>query len=86
MTLLVHIIIALTSVAYSTYVFFAPSQKKMRASYGLIAATLASGTYLVISAHAPVLSSCLSGLTYVSAVAVILTAANYKLAKQEANK
>jgi hypothetical protein len=79
MTLILHIIIALSSLLYSGYVFFSPSQKKLRASYGLIAMTLASGTYLVISTHSPILSSCISGLVYLAAVLSATIAAQRKL-------
>lgn len=84
--LLLHIIIALTSVGFSTFVFFAPSNMRLRLSYGLIALTLMTGTYLVLSVHSSLLQACMSGLLYVSVVAVILFAAQRKLVMQEARK
>ena len=62
--MLIHIIIALGSVAWTTYLNFTPTRRNFYAAYGLIAATLASGTYLVVSTHSPLLSSCMTGLVY----------------------
>lgn len=79
--ILLHILIALASVGYSTYAFFSPSQAKLNASYGLVAATLLSGTYLVVATHAALVASCTTGLIYTGAVSILLAAAHYKLAK-----
>lgn len=83
MILLIHIAIALGSLAYATYTFFTPSLPKLRINYALIAATLASGTLLIISSHASVLHSCLTGFIYIGAVSAALYAAQRKLAHQE---
>lgn len=64
MILLIHIIIALSSIASTTYLAFSPSRGKFYASYVLIGLTLATGTYLVISLHAPMLKTCMTGLIY----------------------
>ena len=66
MILLLHVIIALSSIITTTVLAFSPSRMKMRISYALIALTLVSGTYLVISTHSPLVSSCLSGLAYLA--------------------
>ena len=66
MLLLTHIIIALASIATTTLLAFSPSRTKFYASYILIGLTLATGTYLVISLHAPMLKTCLSGLAYLA--------------------
>ncbi|HVV26010.1 MAG TPA: hypothetical protein VHC21_03185 [Candidatus Saccharimonadales bacterium] len=70
MVVLIHVVIALSSVAWTTYLNFSPSpsRRKFYTAYGLIAATLASGTYLVISTHSPLLSSCVTGLVYLGIV------------------
>ncbi len=81
MILLPHIIIALASVAFSTYAAFAPSQTKLRASYGLLAGTLITGTWLVVSSHAAILSACVTGLAYTGIVTTLLAVANRRLAK-----
>ena len=83
MVLITHIFLALASVAYTTYVFFTPSRAKLRFSYALVASTLATGTYLVVSTHAPMLQSCMTGLLYTGAVSIGLVSAHKKLASQE---
>jgi hypothetical protein len=84
MLVLTHVLIALTSVAFTTYLFVRPSQRKFYVNYGLIAATMASGTWLIIASHAPMLSSCLSGLTYIGAVTFGTILAHYKLVHEQA--
>ena len=64
MILLTHIIIALSSICVTTGLAFWPSLAKLRLSAVMIGLTLASGTYLVISMHSPLLSSCMTGLLY----------------------
>lgn len=76
MIVLMHVMIALSSIAWTTRLYFRPSKNGFRAAYGLIAATLASGTYLVISMHSPLLSSCTTGLIYLGVVAAGMFAAS----------
>ncbi len=85
MIVLLHVLIALSSIAFTTYLYFRPSKHKFYASYGLIAATLASGSYLVISTHSPMLSSCMTGLAYLLIVTAELVAAHYRAAKNVPN-
>jgi uncharacterized lipoprotein YbaY len=82
MILLLHIIIALTSVAFTTYLMFAPSRTKLRASYALVAATLASGTLLVVQHPAHLLQSCLSGFTYTLLMTALVAVVRYRLAQR----
>ena len=79
--LLLHIIIALSSVAYTTYLFFAPSQTKFYVSYGLVALTIASGTYLVVSTSTPILKVCTTGLIYIAVVSIGIVAAHRRFAR-----
>lgn len=79
MTLILHILIALTSLAYAGYVFFSPSKTKLRISYALVTLTLISGTYLVVTMHSPLLSACTTGLVYLSVVMSGLAAAHRRL-------
>ena len=72
MIILLHVLIALTSIVTSAYVLFKPSKKAFTTAYSLIAATLASGTYLVISTHSSLTHSCFAGLTYLAVVVGIL--------------
>lgn len=82
MFLILHITIALSSLIYTTYLYARPSRRKFYASYGLIAATLLSGTYLVISTHSPLVSSCITGLVYLSVAFYGIFAAHQKLTRQ----
>jgi hypothetical protein len=66
MLLLTHIIIALASIATTTYLAFSPSRGKFYASYVLIGLTLVTGTILIISLHAPMLKTCMTGLAYLA--------------------
>ena len=66
MIILMHVIIALTSIVLSTVSAFTPSRGRIISSYVLIALTLATGTYLVISMHTPMLRACATGLVYLA--------------------
>lgn len=86
MILAIHIAVALSSLAFSTYLLFSPSRSKMKVSYGLIAATLASGTILVLTDLTHLMSACMSGLVYLAGVMTLNLVAQNKLAAQESNK
>jgi len=79
MILVLHIVTALSSLALSTLAIFSPSRNKLNVVYGLAAATLASGTYLVVSMHASLVSSCTSGLLYLVTVSVLAMTARKRL-------
>jgi hypothetical protein len=81
MIVLLHVLIALSSIAWTSYLYLAPSKHKFYAAYGLIAATLASGAYLVISTGSPLLSSCVTGLVYLGIVSSGVIASSKKLGK-----
>jgi uncharacterized metal-binding protein len=74
-----HVVIALTSIGFTALTFFIPSQIKIKTSQALIALTLGSGTYLVISTHANMVSSCVSGLIYTAIVVFGIAGASRKL-------
>jgi len=83
---LLHVIIALSSVILSSVTFFKPTFNKLYVSYGFIVATVASGTYLIVSSSGSILRSCLTGLFYVTVVSIITIATHVKvrkLAKEE---
>lgn len=82
MVLLAHITIALLSVIYSAYVYFAPSQAKLRGSYALVALTVATGTWLIIANPAHMVQSCITGLVYLGIVFYGIHLASNKLAVQ----
>lgn len=83
MILVAHILVALSSAVFTTYLLFVPSKTKFRISYALIAATLLSGTYLVISTHAALLQACMTGLAYLLALATLMAFAHRRFAVAE---
>ena len=80
MLVLIHVSIGLLSIAQATFALFAPSRAKLNVVYGLVAGTVASGTYLVWQSHAPLLQSCTTGLMYLATVSVIGALAHRRLA------
>ena len=68
MIVLIHVLIALTSIIFSSLLVIFPSKTKLRLSYLLIGLTLASGTLLVITTHVSILKTCISGLIYLAFV------------------
>lgn len=80
MILVTHIIIALSSVAYTTLLLLRPSQTKLYVSYALVAATLASGIYLTVINPASMLRTCTTGLIYVVIVTAGIAVARKRLA------
>lgn len=81
--LILHITIALVSVGFATFLYFSPTIAKLYASYGLVALTLLSGTYLVISTGSPILKSCLTGLVYTLAMTVVIALARNKIVAEK---
>lgn len=89
MIVMLHVLIALTSLGLITYAYLRPSTHNLRVSYALTAMTIASGFYLVWSEPAAMIKACTSGLVYLAimTVAIIMTQAKLanlqKLAAQE---
>lgn len=83
MIIIFHIFVALAGVACSTLLFFVPSNFKLRLTYGLVALTLASGTYLVASKPAHIVQACMTGLLYLGFVSVGIAKARYTLASEK---
>jgi hypothetical protein len=79
MTLIIHLICALSSIIITSLTVFRPSKRKLNLSSASVAATLATGTYLVVSTHSNLLSSCMSGLFYLAVTGAGIAAARYRL-------
>lgn len=79
MILLLHIAIALTSIAVAAYGLFSPSKTKLHASYCFIAATIATGAYLVVMAPAHMLEVCTVGLLYTGIMIIATVAVRRKI-------
>lgn len=80
MALLTHIIIAVLSLFYSLYLFLSPSRLKLRVSYGLMALTTASGTYLIVTSNGHMLETCTVGLLYLGLTTFGILSARHRLA------
>lgn len=76
-----HVLVALSSIALTSYAYVRPSVVKLKISYSLIGLTIASGTYLVYSAPAHMLNSCIEGLVYIAIVSVGTVAVRGKLSR-----
>lgn len=79
MILLLHIGIALLSMLVAGIAFLAPSRTKIRMSYVLMAATLGTGTYLVVMAPAHMVQACTIGVGYLAVTATATVFARRKL-------
>ena len=79
MILLAHVIIALTSVLFTAFVYISPSVTKLRASMVLLGLTVASGTYLVLSVGTHMMQACTTGLLYIGIVSYGIITARQKL-------
>ncbi len=85
MILIAHVVIALSSIIFASLALIRPNQAKMKINYGFIAATIATGTYLIATMHVNMLSTCATGLVYLAVVAVLSVLAQRKLARQTAD-
>ncbi len=81
MLIMLHVIIALSSLGLTSYAFFRPSETLLRASYALVGLTLATGTYLVYLHPSRMIQACSSGLMYLGLVTVGIVAARHRLAQ-----
>jgi hypothetical protein len=82
MMLLLHILIAFSGMAFTGYTYLVPSKTKIHASYGFAAATLATGSYLLIIKPSHLVEACIMGLVYFGLVGVGIYFAGAKLAYQ----
>lgn len=81
MVILIHVIIALASIAVASFVYFKPTITRLITSYGFILATVASGTLLLLSSPSNILKSCLVGLAYLTAVSIVTIATHIRIQK-----
>ncbi len=81
MILITHIIIALASIFYSTYLFASPSKAKLHLSYCLVVLTLVTGGFLVFLQPSQMTQACASGLAYTAFMLVAIVASKKRLAK-----
>lgn len=79
MILLLHIAIAIASLIAAAYGFFYPSKTKLTINIFMIAATLISGTVLILSAPAHMTEGCMAGLFYTLVMVAATVASRRKL-------
>lgn len=82
MLLLFHIIVALSSLVAAGVVYASPSQMKLRMTYILSAAMLASGTVLVLRDATHLVKACVMGLSLLAVISYAVLSARSKLAIQ----
>ena len=82
MIILIHVLIAISSLVAISCAFMRPTALLLRISYGLIAATLASGTYLVVVMPGHMVQACVTGLAYTAIALVGIVAVRVRLARR----
>lgn len=65
MMLSLHILSAVISIIFTTYLLFEPTKRLMPAHYALVVFTLASGTYLIFNAQGHLMETCIMGVAYI---------------------
>lgn len=80
MIVTLHVFIAISSIALTSYIYARPSVRKLYGNYVLIALTLASGFYLAWSTPSHMIQTCVAGVMYIGVVSVGTLATRAKLA------
>ena len=80
MILILHILSALSSLVFTTFLYFKPSKSKIYASYTLIGLTLGTGTILILLHPASLSKTWMSGLIYFAVTILGTILASQKLA------
>jgi len=83
MIVLIHVVIALSSIVMATYGVFRPSKKSLHINYGLIGLTFASGTIVALTYHVGLVKTCSDGLIYLAVVTSGVLVSSKKLAKEK---
>ncbi|CAN5375555.1 hypothetical protein BH10PAT4_BH10PAT4_3490 [soil metagenome] len=79
MIILIHVIIAVSSIVVASIGLFRPSVKKFAISYGFVLATVASGSVLLVVNPSNILHTCLSGLGYLTIVSLVTIASHVRM-------
>ncbi|MBW3569161.1 hypothetical protein KY385_03480 [Candidatus Parcubacteria bacterium] len=83
MFVLIHVLIAISTLVYTSYLYFYPAPNKFTPAYWMLGFTIASGTLLIFTTGANILKTCLIGLAYIGAVCAVIILAKHKLASQQ---
>jgi hypothetical protein len=68
MVIILHVLSAIAGLVLAGTAAFWPSPLKLRFTILLTLSTVATGTYIIITAHTSLLSICLSGLVYLTVI------------------
>lgn len=79
MILLIHIIVAFTSLLLTAYTCLAPSKARIVVAYGFAGATLLSGIVLMFESPSQLVRACIAGLTYFAIVGFGIAYARQRL-------
>ncbi len=80
MITVLHVILAVISLAVATYNLYRPASSRLKLSYVLAAATLSSGVMLIFINNASVLRTCITGLLFFALITAMNTVSSRKLA------
>lgn len=83
--IMLHIVIAVTSLIVSVLGVMRPSRQSVRVSYGLIVATVASGVLLAVVDQAQLLHVCMSGFTYLLFASILTFIMRHRVEKSIEN-
>lgn len=81
MIIVLHVLIALTSVLAVSWAYIRPTSTSLRTTYCLTALTIASGTYLVAVMPSHMIQACTSGLLYLAVMSLGIVFARIKLVR-----
>ncbi len=82
MLIIIHVVLALTSLILSMANYFKPSAGELKSSYTLAGTTLLSGVLLIVVNHASVLHTCITGIIFFCIVSFLNETARKKLAPE----
>jgi hypothetical protein len=83
MILIVHILIAFSSIVYTGFTYLFPTKNKLYISYSLVTLTLMTGSYLLLTKPSHILQTCTTGIIYLSFVTFGLVFSRKKLAEKK---
>jgi hypothetical protein len=81
MVIFIHVLIALASIVQTTSLLFSPSYTKLKGVYGLFFATVASGSYVLITMPSHLMQTCVEGLVYMGFVGGVILVTRNRISK-----
>lgn len=81
MVLIIHILISVLSLIYSTFIAINPSNKGINNVYKLSAVSMLSGVALVLSSPQTLDKFCISGLIYLASTALLVKLSKVRISR-----